>query len=206
MRSKARRGPVEAAALVVAALTAAALVAGCTRENSSQADPTNPQPSGTISVPPGSPSPLPVAATAEPTEGQQVKVELNDVRADARGLAVLRLTLTNEGAEPFPIQELADEERDPVVGFDAFSCRQAPSGITLVDPEGEMRYHPLLRDDGDSRYCMNTRWGTMEAEPAVDPGDHLVLFTTYVLPSDVRSVTVEVPGYEPVEDMSVDRE
>lgn len=204
MRSRARGALVEAAALAAAALAAATLIAGCTREGSPQAGPTSPQPRGTISVPPGSPAPLPVAATAAPAEGQQVKVEINDLRADSRGLAALRFTVTNEGSEPFDVQELTDEERDPAVGFEFFSCRKAPSGVTVVDPEAEQRYHPVFRFDGNTRHCLNTRFSFPQVNP-VEQGRQLTLYTAYVLPSDVQSVTVEVPGFEPVEDVPVTR-
>ncbi|MQA85140.1 MAG: hypothetical protein GEV03_11065 [Streptosporangiales bacterium] len=205
MRSSAQRGRGAALATALTAiLVAGALLAGCTREGSPQAEPTKRQPNGTISVPPGSPPPLPVAATAAPAEGQQVKVEINDVRADSRGLAVLRFTITNEGPQPFDVQNLTDEERDPAVGFEHFTCRKAPSGVTLVDPEAKERYHPVLRFDGDNRYCVNTRFSFPKVNP-VERGRRLTLYTAYVLPSEVRSVTVEVPGFEPVEDVQVTR-
>lgn len=189
-------------AVAVAGLVA--LPAGCTQDGSPQARPGTPQPTGTISVPPGSPSPLPVAAIATPTEGQQLRVEVNDLRADGHGLAVLRFTVANTGSQPFTLDRtLSDPNRGPAVGYDFFSCEMAASGVTLAT--GQERHHPLYRTDGESRYCMNARWGGQNAGTAVEPGHSLTLFATYVLPDDVHSVTVEIPGFEPAPDIPVQR-
>ena len=204
MPTETRRLWSAAATALAVVVLAPVLLAGCTRPDSPRARPTAGGQTGTISVPPGSPSPLPVAATATPVKGQQVTAEINDVRADGEGLAVLRFTLTNTGTHPFELDRtLADPNRDPAVGYDFFSCAMAASGVILADPEGGERYHPLYRSDGDSRYCMNARWGGQRAGTAVEPGHDLVLFATYVLPDDVRAVTVEIPGFGPVPDVPV---
>lgn len=189
----------------VAGLAVLALATGCTRENpppgGGQPDPTA---RPTISVPQGSPSPLPVAATATPANGEQLQAEINDIRADGEGLAVLRFTVTNTGSQPFDMdRSLADRNRDPAVGYDFFSCELAVSAVTLS--AGEERYHPLYRSDGNRRYCMNARWGGQTAGGVVEPGQSRILFATYILPDDVRTATVEIPGFEPVEDLPVTR-
>lgn len=212
MRSRQR--PVRgfpATALAVAGLgglVTLTLTAGCTQqdqqESPSRAESGTPSQRGTISVPAGSPSPLPVSATASPAEGQRLRVEVNDLRADGRGLAVLRFTLVNVGSRPFAMdRNLADPNRNAGVGYDFFSCELATSGVTLAD--GDERYQPVYRTDGESRYCMNARWGGQHAGTAVEPGHGRILYTTYVLPEDLRTVTVEVPGFEPVSDIPVTR-
>lgn len=200
-RTTLRRARLAVAVLAVAALAGACTTAGGSQRRESA---TSAHPRETISLPAGSPSPLPVAATAAAVEHDGLSARIHDVRVDSGGVAVLRFTIDNGGTQAFPLgRELADPNRDPAVGFDFFSCELAASGVTLI--AGNLRHHPLYRSDGEHRSCLNARWGGQHAGTTVEPGHGRTLYAVYLLPGSADSVTVEIPGFEPVPGVAVQR-
>jgi len=75
------------------------------------------------------------------------------------------------------------------------------SGVTVIDPETGTRYHPLMDQSGDCVCAGNTsdRFYNQVAAGGYSP--YWSLFST---PCDVETLTLEVPGFEPIEDIPID--
>ena len=75
------------------------------------------------------------------------------------------------------------------------------SGVTVFDPETETRYHPLMDQAGDCVCAGNTSGRFFNQVVAGGYSPYWSLFST---PSDVETLTLEVPGFEPIEDIPID--
>lgn len=75
------------------------------------------------------------------------------------------------------------------------------SGVTIVDPETDTRYHPLMDQAGECICAGNTSSRFYERVAAGGQSAYWSLFST---PSDVETLTLEVPGFEPIEDIPID--
>jgi hypothetical protein len=137
------------------------------------------------------PEKLPVATTVSKSGGYRVVV--NKVESDGRDTAVLYFTITNTTSSARQPKWALVESRiytHPYKG-------PGPTGVTLVDPEAEKRYRPLV-DKETYCYCSRAEW-TIPAHQG------LTLFAAYALPAEVDTVNVDIPGYGMAKNVPVER-
>jgi hypothetical protein len=76
------------------------------------------------------------------------------------------------------------------------------SGVTVLDEEGQTRYHPLV-DTEDVCVCAGT-FHPGDFVDMVEAEQSSTYWGSYLLPEDVATVTLEVPGFDPVTDIPVE--
>ncbi|WP_193124883.1 hypothetical protein [Nocardiopsis coralli] len=75
------------------------------------------------------------------------------------------------------------------------------SGVTAVDSETDTRYHPLMDQAGECVCAGNISGQFYER---VVSGGKSAYWSLFSVPSDVETLTLEVPGFEPIEDIPID--
>ncbi|MDS1270941.1 hypothetical protein RIF23_11590 [Lipingzhangella sp. LS1_29] len=86
---------------------------------------------------------------------------------------------------------------------DAFSYSDRGfGGIILVDESTETDYHPIMDSEG-SCICSGDQRPSEFRSP-VGSNETVSYWNLYSIPGDVDAVTVQVPGYEPIEDVPIE--
>lgn len=144
-------------------------------------------------------SPPPVITTAKSTSGTNLKVEINRLSADSSGFTVLRWTLTNTGGERFQPAERYGTTRYTDRAIGGWYDGEAAPGVELVSKQEGQRYFSLVDADGT---CLCARITTERHFMA--PEESATFFNTYYLPPELQRVTVEIPGFEPIQDVPIE--
>lgn len=188
-------------AWIVALATGGSLLVagGCsgTSDDTQGANGSTASPSRIKPLPSDRPS-LPTLGDARPTSssGWDATVAVNAVRRGPNGLAVLYWTLTNTGSE-----FVVDGAFVPKNNYErAEYYGGGPSAVTLTASQSDQRYH-TLRDTAKTCFCSHIIAGYDSY--AIVKGESLTLFNTFKLPADVKSVTVDIPGFKPVKNVPV---
>jgi hypothetical protein len=121
--------------------------------------------------------------------------KVNQLDRSPTGITVLAWTLHNQGSDGFPFSVEAIGETYLYVGG-------PQSGITLLDSAEQTRYHPLM-DEETRCLCSAGIARPMELVTVVPQDSYATYHSTFLLPEDVDEVTVEVPGFEPIEEVPV---
>ncbi|MUL42532.1 hypothetical protein FZ103_15355 [Streptomonospora sp. PA3] len=75
------------------------------------------------------------------------------------------------------------------------------SGITLVDSNHGFRHHPIMDEE---EYCSCSGYAPRAPyAPFVRPGDSIDYWAMYSIRQEVKSVDIEIPGFDPIEDVPV---
>ncbi|MDT0327591.1 hypothetical protein [Nocardiopsis lambiniae] len=74
------------------------------------------------------------------------------------------------------------------------------AGVTIVDPEGNSRYHPIMDNLGS---CLCSGSSSSNFKKRIEPGEQVAYWSMFSVPKNVESVTLEIPGFEPIEDIPV---
>ncbi|MEU0491737.1 hypothetical protein ABZ249_21085 [Nocardiopsis sp. NPDC006139] len=74
------------------------------------------------------------------------------------------------------------------------------AGVTVVDSEGASRYHPIM-DNLGSCLCSGSSSSTFKKR--IEPGEQVTYWSVYSVPGDVENVTLEIPGFEPIENIPI---
>ncbi|SHI78496.1 hypothetical protein SAMN05421803_10280 [Nocardiopsis flavescens] len=74
------------------------------------------------------------------------------------------------------------------------------AGVTIVDSNGASRYHPIM-DNLGSCLCSGSSSSTFKKR--IEPGEQVAYWSMYSVPENVDSVTLEIPGFEPIEDVPI---
>lgn len=119
---------------------------------------------------------------------------VNALDRSAAGFSVLAWTLLNEGTGTIPTAWFYSV---------AYLYSGVPfSGITLLAPEQGLRFYPLM--DADQGCLCSAGYGNPpEFVGRVGSNSYSTYWSTYLLPEDVETVTVEIPGFAPIEDVPV---
>lgn len=139
----------------------------------------------------------PVVATASPSDAPiTLEAQINGIdRASAGGLASLTYTIAHTGTEDDDGERLSriltDGEHDD--GSSTFN------GPTLLDEANDVRYFSVGMED----YCLCPDGAGSSSPNMVEPGDSQALWLAFILPDDLASVTVEIPGFESIEGVEV---
>jgi hypothetical protein len=140
---------------------------------------------------------LPVIASADASnaswEGSTVDVNSLDV-SESGGYATLTYTITSANAS------IRDSEfQNSTYLYTGYGM----TGIVLVDTENGYRYNTALDSTGQCMCSVNTA-STLEMVRTVEAGRSATFWASYLISEETTSVSVEVPGFEPVTDIAVE--
>ncbi|MFC7329797.1 hypothetical protein [Marinactinospora rubrisoli] len=76
------------------------------------------------------------------------------------------------------------------------------SGLVLFDEENEIRYHPYIDTEQDC-VCAGADHAPTRFRLFTQPGTQNTYWASYQLSEDTDSVTVEIPGFLPIQDVPV---
>lgn len=74
------------------------------------------------------------------------------------------------------------------------------SGVTVISSDGANRYHPVM--DGESE-CLCSGKLSIDFKENIGPGEQVAYWSMYSVPEDVDAITLEIPGFEPIEDIPI---
>lgn len=74
------------------------------------------------------------------------------------------------------------------------------SGVTTSSRDGHTRYHPLM--DGVSD-CVCSGQLSLDFKVLIKPEEQVAYWSMYSVPEDVDAITLEIPGFEPIEDIPI---
>ncbi|WP_249188517.1 DUF4352 domain-containing protein [Nocardiopsis sp. MG754419] len=74
------------------------------------------------------------------------------------------------------------------------------SGVTVTSDDGAARHHPLMDATGN---CLCSGNLSFDFKEQINPGEQVAYWSMYSVPEDVDTVTLEIPGFEPIEDIPI---
>ena len=74
------------------------------------------------------------------------------------------------------------------------------SGVTLVSDDDGRRFHPVMYGDGG---CLCSGTVSADFKNHLKPGEKIAYWSMFSVPEDIDSVTVEIRGFEPIEDIPI---
>ena len=75
------------------------------------------------------------------------------------------------------------------------------SGVTAVSQGSGTRFHPVM--DGEQACLCSGEYSEQLVE-TVGPNESVTYWSLYSVPDDVDAINLEVPGFEPIEDIPID--
>lgn len=74
------------------------------------------------------------------------------------------------------------------------------SGVTAISSDGSNRYHPVMDGEND---CLCSGKLSIDFKENIGPGEQVAYWSMYSVPEDVDAITLEIPGFEPIEDIPI---
>jgi hypothetical protein len=74
------------------------------------------------------------------------------------------------------------------------------AGVTVTDGEGTSRFHPVMDSLGE---CLCSGKNSNSFKERLEPGDKVAYWSIFSLPEDIEEVTIEIPRFEPIEDIPI---
>ena len=74
------------------------------------------------------------------------------------------------------------------------------AGVTLVNPDEGTRYHPIMDGNGT---CLCSGSISNDLVQNLGSGDKVAYWSLFSVPDDIDSVTVEIPNFDPIEDIPI---
>lgn len=74
------------------------------------------------------------------------------------------------------------------------------SGVTSTSSDGGTRYHPLM--DGEGK-CICSGETNSDFRTLIDSNEKLTYWSLFSVPGEFESLTIEIPGFEPIEDVPI---
>ncbi|MGW9557349.1 hypothetical protein ACWGSK_22885 [Nocardiopsis sp. NPDC055551] len=74
------------------------------------------------------------------------------------------------------------------------------SGVTVTSNNGSERHHPLMDATGE---CLCSGNLSFDFKDEIQPGEQVAYWSMYSVPEDVDAITLEIPGFEPIEDIPI---
>ncbi len=74
------------------------------------------------------------------------------------------------------------------------------AGVTIMDSKEGIRYHPIMDGDGS---CLCSGESSNEFIGTLNPGEKIAYWSLFSVPDDIDTVTVEIPNFEPIEDIPI---
>ncbi|WP_231640553.1 hypothetical protein [Nocardiopsis sp. NRRL B-16309] len=113
-------------------------------------------------------------------------------RNDAGNLLSVTWSIENPTTDPVVVTWLAD--RTYTYSGPYFSA------VTALSSDGSTRFHPIMDGSGECLCSGNTSSNFSER---VEPGESMAYWSMFSVPSGVESVSIEIPGFEPIEDVPI---
>jgi hypothetical protein len=139
---------------------------------------------------------LPVLGSASATDSElgESTVDVNSLEVSEDGTyAMLTYTVHSEGAS---IGQ--DDFRNSTYLYTGFGF----TGVTMVDEDAGLRYNTALDSTGQCLCAVSTASRRIMRE--IDSGGSATYWASYLISEETTSVSVEVPGFEPVTDIAVE--
>lgn len=183
-----------AGAAALALLTGCGLVQGDDEAGASPT-PSGGKPSGAAPITgPTRPS-FPVAAKATPDGQNTLSAQVNSFKADGAGFGTLTVTLENVGAETYQVSGPFDAD-------DSMYLSVQPNNIQVLDEQAKVIQHTLV---DSSRNCL-CYWTDPSSDYfELEPGDNITLANMFQISDQAETVTVMLPGFQPVKGVKVER-
>ena len=139
------------------------------------------------------PEPLGVTGSNE-ADSEGMTAEVNDVEQnDSGNLVSVSWSIENNNDDYVTLTWLYDQSY--TYTGDYFS------GITAVSSSSNTRFHPVMDGSGECLCAGNT---SSDFFNEVAPEGKSAYWSLFSIPSDVDSIDIEVPGFEPIEDIPID--
>lgn len=74
------------------------------------------------------------------------------------------------------------------------------AGVTTLNPKEGTRYRPIMDGDG---YCLCSGEESNELINVLNPEEKIAYWSLFSVPDDIDTVTVEIPNFEPIEDIPI---
>lgn len=74
------------------------------------------------------------------------------------------------------------------------------AGVTMVNPDEGERYHPIMDGNGT---CLCSGSISNDLVQNLGSGDKVTYWSLFSVPDDIDSVTVEIPNFDPIEDIPI---
>jgi outer membrane protein OmpA-like peptidoglycan-associated protein len=136
------------------------------------------------------------AAEPKAPEARSLELDVTELQRSPSGLVNLVWKLTNTGSEQF---SGTTQFTMPVTNvFYYGGASDGTMGVTLHDESTGLRYYTLR--DTQNRCLCNQPAGR---DYRILPGGTMTHANAYKLPPEVKNITVEFPGYEPIRNVPV---
>lgn len=70
----------------------------------------------------------------------------------------------------------------------------------MADPDEGTRYHPIMDENGS---CLCSGSISNDLVQNLGSGDEVAYWSLFSVPDDIDSVTVEIPNFDPIEDIPI---
>lgn len=74
------------------------------------------------------------------------------------------------------------------------------AGVTALGSDQETRYHPVMDGEGA---CLCSGSISNDLVQNLNSGDKVAYWSMFSVPGDLDAVTIEIPGFEPIEDVPI---
>ncbi|RNL83493.1 hypothetical protein EFW17_15960 [Halostreptopolyspora alba] len=127
-------------------------------------------------------------------------VEVNQLRqTESGGYTSLTWSLQNNESKDIDIIEFKNETYTYGI-----KGKTEAAGVALVDEEKGVRYYPL-KDSSEEEVCLcSGAERTSTFQNSVSDGEKATYWSAFNLPEDVSTVTVDIPKFEPIEDVQIE--
>ncbi|MQA84358.1 MAG: hypothetical protein GEV03_06980 [Streptosporangiales bacterium] len=187
-----------AGAAVLLLATGCGLLPGVEPEETNRAAPTEATsgPTRPATSGPTRPAQRPPAATASPDGQDDLTATVDSFVADGSGFARLTFTLKNVGSTEYQLTGPFAEENS----FRVLSVQVG--NVDVIDEQAQMIQSTLADTD---RICL-CHWTPPGADYfSLEPGDWATFTNMFQISDQARTVTVLLPGFQPVKGVPVDR-
>jgi hypothetical protein len=113
-------------------------------------------------------------------------------RNEAGNLLSVTWSIENPTSNPVVVTWLAD--RTYTYSGPYFSA------VTALSSDGATRFHPIMDGSGECVCSGNT---SSDFSERVEAGESTAYWSMFSVPSDIESVSVEIPGFDPIEDIPI---
>ncbi|WP_304453868.1 hypothetical protein [Nocardiopsis sp. YSL2] len=123
----------------------------------------------------------------------QLTAEVNEAtRNESGNLLSVTWSITNNGNEDVVLSWFIDQSY-------AYTGRTF-SAITATNTDGSIRYHPIMDDEG---YCLCSGEYSAQLDVTASSGQTITYWSTFSVPSSLDSITVDIPEFDPIEDIPI---
>jgi hypothetical protein len=135
----------------------------------------------------------PTSGAVASTEGERsgARVDVTELKRTSGGTVNLKFTITNGGSDPFGTA--SSYLGDNAISADNY---RDVSGVHLVDPVNKKKYFVVVDSD---RKCLCSK-----DLPDITAGEKINVWAKFPAPPpEVTKVTIEIPHFQPMDDVTI---